>query len=240
MTLSYKRHDSYIYVTWLIHLRDMTHFYVIPCLLFIKHWRHSRLHKQTQDRINVHGEYGGAKDARCGDNRWQPYLPWCLILCVAVYCSVLQYIAVCCRILQCVVVCCRDLQWFAVSCSESQWVADWKTLDAAKIVDSCALMWVAVSCSESQWVAVSCSELQWVAVSCSELQWVAVSCSELQCVADYRSCTAVLTSTPRPVCEWKVYECVWIYTNTSFRMHVRVYLRAYVCVSKLAWATHQT
>jgi len=41
----------------------------------------------------------------------------CSILqCIAVYCSVLQCVAVCCSVLQCVAVCCSVLQCVAVCC----------------------------------------------------------------------------------------------------------------------------
>jgi len=43
--------------------------------------------------------------------------------CVAVCCSVLQYVAVCCSVLQCVAVCCSVLQCAAVRCSVLQCVA---------------------------------------------------------------------------------------------------------------------
>ena len=43
---------------------------------------------------------------------------WCSVFqcvaCVAVCCSVLQYVAVCCSVLQCVAVCCSVLQCDAV------------------------------------------------------------------------------------------------------------------------------
>jgi len=38
----------------------------------------------------------------------------CSVLCVAVWCSVLQRVAVLCRLLQCVAVCCSVLQCVAV------------------------------------------------------------------------------------------------------------------------------
>ena len=46
-----------------------------------------------------------------------------LPLCVAVCCSVLQFVAVCCSVLQCVAVCCSVLQCVAVCCSVLQCVA---------------------------------------------------------------------------------------------------------------------
>ena len=45
------------------------------------------------------------------------YCVLCMLLCVAVCCSVLQCVAVCCSVLQCVAVCCRLLQCVAVCCS---------------------------------------------------------------------------------------------------------------------------
>jgi len=43
--------------------------------------------------------------------------------CVAVCCSVLQYVAACCSVLQCIAVCCRVLQRVTVCCSVLQRVA---------------------------------------------------------------------------------------------------------------------
>ena len=45
------------------------------------------------------------------------------IPCVAVCCSVLQFVAVCCSLLQCVAVCCSVLQFVAACCSLLQCVA---------------------------------------------------------------------------------------------------------------------
>ena len=45
------------------------------------------------------------------------------VLCVAVCCSMLQYVAVCCSMLQYVAVCCSMLQYVAVCCSVLQCVA---------------------------------------------------------------------------------------------------------------------
>ena len=98
-----------------------------------------------------------------------------MLRCVAVCCSVLQYVAVFpkraqaiqepCKtgkrsVLQCVAVCCSALQCVAVCCSVLQ----------------CA----AVCCSVLQCVAVCCSVLQYVAVCYSVLQCAAVCCSILQ------------------------------------------------------------
>ena len=72
-------------------------------------------------------------------------------LCVAVCCSVFQYVAVCfgvvalcCTLLQCVAVCCRVLQCVAIHGIEY-------------LVES---LCVAVCCSVLQCVAVCCSALQ--------------------------------------------------------------------------------
>jgi len=81
----------------------------------------------------------------------------CTLRCIAVCCSVLQYVTVCCSVLQCVAVCCSMLQCVAVCYS--------------------VLQCVAVCCSVLQCVAVCSSVLQCVAVRCS------VCCSVLQCVA---------------------------------------------------------
>jgi len=42
------------------------------------------------------------------------------LLCVAVCCSVLQYVAACCSVLQCVAVCCSVLQRVEACCSVLQ------------------------------------------------------------------------------------------------------------------------
>jgi len=66
------------------------------------------------------------------------------IQCVAVCCSVLQYVAVHCNVLQCVAVCCSVLQCVAVRCS---------ALQCGGTVNR-----------NMQCVAVRCSALQCVAV----------------------------------------------------------------------------
>jgi len=108
-------------------------------------------------------------------------------VCVAVCCSVLQYVAVWCSVFQCVLVCCSVLQCVAVCCR------------LIRRFSHVALQFVAVCC-----VAVCCScsvlQLQCVAdspdasqkeccyaatvltscVCCSVLHRVAVCCSVLQ------------------------------------------------------------
>jgi len=97
-----------------------------------------------------------------------------VLRCVAVCCSVLQYVAVnvlckmtrelmymyCAAVrgsvlqmLQCAAMCCNVLQCVAVCCSVLQYVAD-----------------TAVCCSELQYAAVCCSVLQCSALCCSEVQ----------------------------------------------------------------------
>jgi len=125
--------------------------------------------------------------------RWRATLEWRpLLQCVAVCCSVLQWVTVSCSglqcetksdgrhgsdgehclsgddrcsVLQCVAVCCSVLQCVAVCCSVLQ----------------CA----AVCCSGLQCAAVFCSVLHCVAVCCSGLQWVVVCCIMLYCAAVY-------------------------------------------------------
>ena len=89
-------------------------------------------------------------------------------VCVAVCCSVLQFVAVSCSVLQCLAVCCSVLQCVAVCCSVLQLALD-KDIAAkdGNVVRGC------------------CSVLQRVAVCCSALQCVPVWCSVLQCVAVY-------------------------------------------------------
>jgi len=108
----------------------------------------------------------------------------CVVVCVAVCCSVLQCrqvpaskdtrespsplgcwsvlecVGVCCSVLQCVALCCSGVQCGAVRCSASQWGAVW--------------------CSALQCGAVCCSALQCGAVCCSALQCGAVCCSVLR------------------------------------------------------------
>jgi len=79
--------------------------------------------------------------------------------CVAVYCSLLQFVAVCCSALQCIAVHCSVLQCIAVRCSALQ-----RVLQRLKMG---VLQCVAVCCSALQCVAVCCSVLQCVAVCCS-------------------------------------------------------------------------
>jgi len=57
--------------------------------------------------------------ARLDAMRWSV----CLLLCLAVCCSVLQCVAVCCNVLQCVALCCTVLHCVAACCSVLQCVA---------------------------------------------------------------------------------------------------------------------
>ena len=84
--------------------------------------------------------------------------------CVAVCCSVLQYVAVCCSVLQCVAVCCSVLQCVTVCCS--------------------VLQCVAVCCSVLQCVVVCCSVLH-TATHCNTLQHTATHCNTLQHTATH-------------------------------------------------------
>jgi len=84
------------------------------------------------------------------------YVTYHVLQCVAVYCSVLQYV------LRCAAVCCIMLQCAA----------------ACRSVLRCAAV-----CRSGQCVAACCSMLQCVTVCCIVLQCVAVCCSVLQCVA---------------------------------------------------------
>ena len=87
--------------------------------------------------------------------------------CVAVCCSVLQWVAVHRSVLQCIAVCCSVLQCVAVRCSAMQCAA----------VRCSALQCAAVCCSVLQCVAVCCRALHCVAMCCSVLQGVALCCS---------------------------------------------------------------
>jgi len=77
--------------------------------------------------------------------------------------------------LQCVAVCCSVLQYVAVCCVA---VCDKRTKFHLRFITERSL----IRYSVLQCVAVCCSVLQCVAVCCSVLQCVAVCCSMLQCV----------------------------------------------------------
>jgi len=99
-----------------------------------------------------------------------------MLQCVAVYCSVLQYLAVCCSMLQCVAVSCSVLQYVAVGCSMMQWVA---VSVLYYVAECCRVGWrgrATLAHAVLQRVEVCCS--QCVAPCCS--QCVAVPCSVLQ------------------------------------------------------------
>ena len=80
-----------------------------------------------------------------------------VLYCVAVCCSVLQYVAMCSRSLQCVAVC-----W-----SLSQWAAK----ETRKLIAHCFVM---VSLLDQKMHTVHFTVLQCAAVCCSVLQCVAV------------------------------------------------------------------
>jgi len=133
-------------------------------------------------------------------------------LCVAVCCSMLQYVAVsahkgectretmCCSVLPCVAVCCSVLQCVAVCCSECVkrrvHAKDYMLQCVAVCCSMKQQICVKESARERQRVAVRCSMFQCVfqrvcqkgertreRMCCSTLQCVAVCCSVLQCVA---------------------------------------------------------
>ena len=86
MTRAYVWRDSFICVTGLIHMCDVTHSYV--CVTWLIH------------TCAVTHSYVWCNSFIC--------VPWVkyVLRCVAVCCSVLQCVAVCCSVLQCVAVCC--------------------------------------------------------------------------------------------------------------------------------------
>jgi len=124
-----------------------------------------------------------------------------VLQCVAVCCSVLQYVAVslvvsfdefvsypavCCSVLQCVEVCCSVFQYIAVHCSVLQ--RDSRCL----LLCLCRTFWCVWRVAVYYNVDVCCSVLQYVAVCCSESSGVCchvnvVPLSVLQCVAVYCS-----------------------------------------------------
>jgi len=126
--------------------------------------------------------------------------------CVAVCCSVLQFVAVCCRfvalycnVFKCVAVCvvvCVAMCCSVLSCRLSfSWHTDcgcWFQDLPLQCVAVCCIVLrrVVVCCSVLQRAAVCWSVLQCVAACCSVLQRVAVCCSVLQCVA--ACCRALL------------------------------------------------
>jgi len=92
---SYLWHDSFICVTWRIHMCDMTH----PNM-----WHDTKGHVYHSWRV------------RC--SMLQCVAACCSVLQrVAACCSVLQHVAVCCSVLQCVAVCCSVFQCVTVCCS---------------------------------------------------------------------------------------------------------------------------
>jgi len=108
-------------------------------------------------------------------------------ICVAVCCSMLQYVAACCSKVHYFVVCCSMLQYVAVCCSMLQYVAVCYSMLQSVAVYCSMLQYVAVCCSMLQHVTVCCSMLQYVTVCCSMLQYVTICYSMLQYVAVCRS-----------------------------------------------------
>ena len=70
--------------------------------------------------------------------------------CVAVCCSVLQWVAVCCSVLQCVAVCCSVLQCVAVCCSMLQRVT---ASCSVAVWAPCMALWalLSMSCHAPHW-----------------------------------------------------------------------------------------
>jgi len=116
----------------------------------------------------------------------------CLVSCVAVCCSVLQWCAFC-SVLRCAAVCCGCLQCFAVCCSVLQCVAAYfgrqQALIQSRHKEPCwSVSCVVVVCSMLQCVAAyfrrqhalgqSWHNERFLSVSC-----VAVCCGALKCVA---------------------------------------------------------
>jgi len=93
-----------------------------------------------------------------------------MFLCVAVRCSVLEYVAVCCSVLQYVAVCCSVLQTLLLlMCLCYECV--------------CLLQYVTVCCSALECVAVLCSVLTPLSLTSSKLKLFPTCRSVLQYVA---------------------------------------------------------
>jgi len=139
----------------------------------------------------------------------------CRCVCVAVCCSVLQYVAACCSVLQCV-----NALWGPQRGNVSPRVSSMTSCVAfcAMIRHKC----VAVCCGVLQCVAVCCSVLQCVAACCSVLQCVAVCCSVLQCVA---VCCSVLPC---------VAMCRMMWHNVGRTVRLKWYIQV-MHSSEVAW-----
>ena len=127
--------------------------------------------------------------------------------CVAVCCSMLQYVAVCCSMLQYVAVCCSMLQHVAVCCS--------------------MLQYVAACCSMLQHVAVCCSMLQYVAACCSK-QLTPYSIQE-HLEVQYRE-SEVVKEELDTLLQRHQTECVFCHIHTSLLPNIHVSFAKYTCL----------
>ena len=127
MAHSYVRHDSFICVTCLIHMCDMTYSYV---------WHDSSMFVSRLIHIRDMTQLLFASDS----------------MCHKIHCSVLQCVAVCCSVLQCAAVCCSVLLFASDSMCHK---IHCSVLQCAAVCCS-VLLCVAVCCSVLQCVAVCC------------------------------------------------------------------------------------
>jgi len=128
------------------------------------------------------------------------------LLCVAVWCSVLQCVAVCCSVLQCVAVCCSLLQYVAVwtlhSHCNGHAATHCNTIHSATFCNAPSLPWAlcdthsvlqSVAECPRQWECVAvCCRAQHTVECCSVLQ--SAHCSVLQCVMAMEVCCSVMQS----------------------------------------------
>jgi len=235
VTHSYVWHDSFVCVTWLIHMCDRTDVmwcdvmcmqivaYALPTVETLA--RHAmELIKspalRTLRRLMV--VYYECMQVLVYCSVLQRDAVCCSVLqCVAAWCSVLQCVAVCCSVLQCVAVCCSVLQCVAVCCSVLQWKCLQDTLWSSSNLLLCARCVAARQC-----ITTVC-RFRYVTVYCSVLQCIAVCCSVLQCVAVKVTLWSSSNSLfyARCVASWS-----WTTTVCRFR-YVTVYCGVLQCVA---------
>jgi len=107
---------------------------------------------------------------------------WCVAVCVAVCCSVLQCVAVCFCVLQCVAVCCSALPCVAACCSVLQCVDVASYLPSRRVparttgvcVKGGGGGWL------NHWYVSDCNTLQRTTTRCNTLQRTTTHCNTLQ------------------------------------------------------------
>jgi len=155
---------------------------------------------------------------------------WCnVVQCVAVYCSVLQCLAVSCSVLQCVAVFCCVLPWAVVCYSALQCAAV-----CCSVLQCAAVCWSALQCAAVCWEGIIHKYLELamhcVAVYCIMLLYVSktlcastrcVCCSALQCAAVF--CRLWRELRTSKVCIRRQIMCV-----TSTNIHIYMFVYTYI------------